>query len=182
MFPTSEATAIIWGVTDLNFGNVIVFYDLFGSQTLGFPEAGGNRRTLRSQADFSPNAHSDQIRRKEPRALAAMQARQSVHNQAVATSFVQFDVLDRILRAAENASTRHVVLGELIRTVHNLVRGRYNTTPSWISSHWTAKESRQTIQTVCIFCRPMENMSGMARKRVRRLFFLLLRTLRTFWA
>ena len=85
-FPTNPDLADILGRTDFDFEN-FYFLDFFGSQlgpSLGLglgtglgpglgPDAAGAAagRTLRSQPDPSPNAPRDQIRRREPRALAA---------------------------------------------------------------------------------------------------------------
>eukprot|EP00747_Dinoflagellata_sp_TGD_P051663 gnl/TRDRNA2_/TRDRNA2_147469_c0_seq1.p1 gnl/TRDRNA2_/TRDRNA2_147469_c0~~gnl/TRDRNA2_/TRDRNA2_147469_c0_seq1.p1 ORF type:complete len:631 (+),score=84.23 gnl/TRDRNA2_/TRDRNA2_147469_c0_seq1:45-1937(+) len=56
--------------------------------------------------------------------IAEIEAKELAHSQVVAFAFVQFELLDRALRAAEDTSVRQVIFTSLLKVVHNLVAGR----------------------------------------------------------
>lgn len=61
--------------------------------------------------------------------IAELQARRAAHCRALALSFVQFDMMDRMLRAAEDPRQRGALMGFFFRALRSLVGG-----PSFLES------------------------------------------------
>ena len=53
--------------------------------------------------------------------IEELHARQLLHSRVLALSFVQFDVLDRALKAAEDPAQRQAIMASLFRAVYNII-------------------------------------------------------------
>mmetsp|Transcript_89349 Transcript_89349/g.251585 ORF Transcript_89349/g.251585 Transcript_89349/m.251585 type:complete len:626 (+) Transcript_89349:69-1946(+) len=63
-----------------------------------------------------------------------LQQRRLHHCRALALCFVQFELLDRAMRAAEDKSHRELVMVSLMRAVHNIVGSRWHVEPGRLVS------------------------------------------------
>lgn len=72
--------------------------------------------------------------------IVELQAKQIAHSHVIALCFVQFNVLDRTLHAAEDPAQRQSILTKLIRAVHNLVGGHGLVEPGRLLSRYITLE------------------------------------------